>query len=207
MQALKVPHSWFSHFYDVGLVHAATVYAVFLRHAAKHPGLDPSKSASALALGLLVIHLLRRFAESNFMFRASGKEMHATIYIFGIRQDIWPFVSILCAGPVPQGLIRGAEPPYPWLVVAHHLCETDELYDCGSGTDLACQTNALSIVPAVKRLAVTAATTWQCPCLACQLASGRSMMLQAMLGAHTGGDWELTCLQASAPSCSLYASV
>ena len=91
-----VPHSWFAHFYALGLASCAALASV---------------GAATTPIALLVLHCVRRLVEERTLFQpgASTSEMHAGAYAFGLS-------FYAAAAPLTLAIGRAAQSPeLPYL--------------------------------------------------------------------------------------------
>jgi len=130
LSSLTVPQGWFLHFYALGGVSATAVLGAALRGGGEGGGgggggrngslssnsSSPSSSlpppSSVAALSLLLLHVLRRWAECSW--QASwprGSQMHAVAYAFGMSYYAVLPLSLLPAGAfaAAAAAVRGEE--------------------------------------------------------------------------------------------------
>ena len=117
LSSLTVPQGWFLHFYALGSVAAAAVLGAALRGGGGNGGGGGGKSfssnssrspplpaSSVAALALLLLHVLRRWAECSWQASwPSGARMHAVAYAFGMS-----YYAVLPLSLLPSGAFGAA---------------------------------------------------------------------------------------------------
>lgn len=104
LTSLAVPQGWFLHFYALGSVAAAAVLGAALRGGgslSKSSSSSPSSlpPSSVAALVLLLVHVLRRWAECSWQASWPREaKMHAIAYAFGMSYYAVLPLSLLPAG-------------------------------------------------------------------------------------------------------------
>lgn len=92
----SVPQAFFAHFYAVGVATNAVCIWIFFTSLQEQKDVSTQQAASALALGMLQVHLLRRLIESLFIMVYPPKaRMHVIAYAFGISYYILLSISML----------------------------------------------------------------------------------------------------------------
>mmetsp|Transcript_17269 Transcript_17269/g.51724 ORF Transcript_17269/g.51724 Transcript_17269/m.51724 type:complete len:306 (-) Transcript_17269:5708-6625(-) len=93
----SVPQAWFSHFYALGAVCNVFCGWSYLSWLAAQPMITAKQAASAVALMVLQLHLLRRLYESvALMVYPPAARMHAIAYAFGLS-----YYAVLSASQLP----------------------------------------------------------------------------------------------------------
>ncbi|KAF2433189.1 hypothetical protein EJ08DRAFT_647570 [Tothia fuscella] len=103
LASITVPHSWFKHFYLVGLL--LTGYWAYT--------VPEARNASTLLMGC---HHVRRLLESLFLTRSSASRMHVTHWIMGLG-----FYVVLSVATWIEDYATPEQPARPWNLVGTGL--------------------------------------------------------------------------------------